>query len=154
MAHIHEKIDFTASVYIVQDGKILLHKHKKLGIWLQPGGHIELDEDPTEAAKREALEETGFVVELVGNIGIPVPHRGRSRDLLLPMFLNRHNYDATHEHIDFSYFARVVSGVLTPEDGVEMRWFTRDEIEKNEINLFEDTRSYCLAALDYFASNA
>ncbi len=57
MAHIHEKIDFTASVYIVFKNKVLLHKHKKLGIWLQPGGHIELDEDPNEAALREAKEE-------------------------------------------------------------------------------------------------
>lgn len=152
MAHLHEKIDFTASIYIVQDAKILLHKHKKLGIWLQPGGHIELDEDPVQAALREAKEETGFEVELFGTASPVVDVRDRSRDLLLPMFLNRHNYDATHEHIDFSYFARIVGGTLTPEEvGVEMRWFTREEIEKNEIKLFEDTRSYALAAIDYFA---
>lgn len=42
MAHLHEKIDFTTSVYIVRDDQVLLHKHKKLGIWLPPGGHIEL----------------------------------------------------------------------------------------------------------------
>ncbi len=151
MAHLHEKIDFTASVYLVQDNNVLLHKHKKLGIWLQPGGHIELDEDPTQAALREAKEETGFDVELVGIQSPETQQFNRSRTLLLPMFLNRHNFDATHEHIDFSYFGRIVGGTLVPEDGVEMRWFTRDEIEKNEIHLLEDTRSYALAALDYFA---
>lgn len=153
MAHIHEKIDFTASVYIVQDGKVLLHKHKKLGIWLQPGGHIELDEGPVEAALREAKEETGFDVELVGIQSPAVEARDRSRDLLLPMFLNRHNYDETHEHIDFCYFARIIGGTLTPEEpGVEMRWFTKEEIEQKEIELFPDTRSYALAAIDYFAA--
>ena len=55
MAHIHEKIDFTTSVFIVRDGKVLLHKHKKLGIWLQPGGHIELDEDPNQARKTKPI---------------------------------------------------------------------------------------------------
>ena len=50
MAHIHEKIDFTASVYIVRDNRVLLHMHKKLNMWLPPGGHIELDEDPNQAA--------------------------------------------------------------------------------------------------------
>lgn len=151
MAHIHEKIDFTASIYIVKDGKILLHKHKKLGIWLQPGGHIELDEDPTQAALREAKEETGFDVELIGLPSLATEPLARSKGLLLPIFLNRHNYDETHEHIDFSYFARVVGGSLVPEEGVEMRWFSREEVEKNEINLFADTRAYALAALDYFA---
>ncbi len=42
MAHIHERIDFTASVYVVYENKVLLHKHKKLGVWLPPGGHVEL----------------------------------------------------------------------------------------------------------------
>ncbi|HVY73157.1 MAG TPA: NUDIX domain-containing protein [Candidatus Paceibacterota bacterium] len=154
MAHIHEKIDFTASVYIVQDAKILLHKHKKLGIWLQPGGHVELDEGPTEAAIREAKEETGFDVELVGQHSPKTEPLGRSNSLLLPMFLNRHNYDATHEHIDFSYFARVVGGTLTPEDGVEMLWFSREQIEKGEVELLPDTRAYALAALDYFAQHS
>ncbi len=60
MAHLHEKIDFTASVYIVREGKVLLHKHKKLGIWLPPGGHIEPEEDPNQAALREAKEESGL----------------------------------------------------------------------------------------------
>ena len=55
MAHIHEKIDFTTSVFIVRNGKVLLHKHKKLGIWLQPGGHIELDEDPNQARKTKPI---------------------------------------------------------------------------------------------------
>ena len=151
MAHLHEKIDFTASVYIVKDNRILLHKHKKLGIWLQAGGHIELDEDPMQAALREVKEETGFDVELVGQPNPPAELYNHSRNLLLPMFLNRHNFDATHEHIDFSYFGRVVGGTLVPEDGVEMRWFTREEIVKNEIQLLDDTRSYALAALDYFA---
>jgi ADP-ribose pyrophosphatase YjhB (NUDIX family) len=154
MAHIHEKIDFTASIYIVQDSKVLLHKHKKLGIWLQPGGHIELDEDPVEGALREAQEETGFVVELIGQDSPETQPLTRSRSLQLPMFLNRHNYDEAHEHIDFSYFARVVGGELTPEEGVEMRWFSREDIEKNEVKLYDDTRAYALAALDYFAKHA
>ena len=46
MPHIHEKIDFTVSLFIVQDGKVLVIHHKKLGQWLPIGGHIELDEDP------------------------------------------------------------------------------------------------------------
>lgn len=149
MAHIHEKIDFTASVYIVKDDCVLLHKHKKLGIWLQPGGHIELDEDPNQAALREAKEETGFDVELIGSNPSAV-FSATVRDLVAPMFLNRHNFDETHEHIDLTYFARVIGGELIPEEGVEMRWVRREEIEQNSLGLNGATRHHALAALDYF----
>ena len=60
MPHVHEKIDFTASVFIVNGDAVLLGKHEKFHRWLQPGGHIELDEDPNEAALREVKEETGL----------------------------------------------------------------------------------------------
>ena len=66
MAHIHEKIDFTVAIYVVRDGKILLIHHRKLDKWLPLGGHIELDEEPEQAALREAKEESGLDVELLG----------------------------------------------------------------------------------------
>jgi len=66
MAHIHDKIDFTAAIFVVQDHKVLLIHHRKLNKWLPLGGHIELDEDPEQAALREAKEESGLDVELLG----------------------------------------------------------------------------------------
>lgn len=144
MAHIHEKIDFTASVFIVHEKKVLLHLHKKLRKWLQPGGHIELDEGPLEAAIREVKEETGLDIELVGGEQLPElvhePH-----DILPPKFLNRHPFNDAHEHIDFTYFGRVVGGTLEPEEGVETKWLTKEELEKADI--YPTTRAYALAAL-------
>ena len=66
MAHIHELIDFTVAIFVVNDEKVLLIHHRKLNRWLPLGGHIELDEDPEQAALREAREESGFDVELLG----------------------------------------------------------------------------------------
>ena len=97
MAHIHEKIDFTVSVYVVHENKVLLHIHKVLGIWLPPGGHIELDEDPNEAAVREAKEETGLDIELIGEAhSYDSPYN--ARELIPPRFLNRHFFDESHTH--------------------------------------------------------
>ncbi len=144
MAHIHEKIDFTASVFIVHEGKVFLHLHKKLGKWLQPGGHIELDEGPLEAAIREVKEETGFDIELIGGSQLP-ELKNESSDILPPKFLNRHAFNETHEHIDFTYFGKVVGGTLRPEDGVETRWLTKEELE--EADIYPTTRAYALAAL-------
>lgn len=155
MAHIHEKIDFTASIYIVFENKVLLHKHKKLGIWLPPGGHIELDEDPNEAAIREAKEETGLDIELIGE-GKEYPgSEYQARDLILPRYLNRHFVDLslTHEHVDCGFFARSKTDAARPEeDGGEIRWFTKEELEENEINLVPDIQNHALAALAELSS--
>ena len=50
---------FTASVYIVDGDRLLLIDHPKLGLLLPPGGHLEANETPVEAAHREVLADTG-----------------------------------------------------------------------------------------------
>lgn len=50
----------TATVYIINESKVLLHNHKKYNTLFPVGGHIEADELPHEAALREAYEESGL----------------------------------------------------------------------------------------------
>ena len=64
MPHIHEKIDFTVEVFIVYKNKVLLRMHDKHKIWLSVGGHIELDEDPIQAAICEVKEKLGLMLKL------------------------------------------------------------------------------------------
>jgi len=54
---------FTASALVVSgDGqRTLLTHHRKLGLWLQPGGHADGDRDLARVALRETGEETGLV---------------------------------------------------------------------------------------------
>jgi 8-oxo-dGTP diphosphatase len=42
-------------------GKWVFCKHKKRDVWENPGGHIDEEETPLEAAKRELYEETGAI---------------------------------------------------------------------------------------------
>jgi 8-oxo-dGTP pyrophosphatase MutT (NUDIX family) len=60
----------TASAIVVGHRGIVLHLHRRLHRWLQPGGHIEAGESPEEAAVRETVEETGLTVAHFG--GQPV----------------------------------------------------------------------------------
>ena len=55
---------FCVSVYVFnpKSKNFLMVNHKKLGKWVQPGGHIELNEDPEEASLREVFEETGLTL--------------------------------------------------------------------------------------------
>ena len=58
---------FTASAFVVDETveRACLVSHAKLGLLLQPGGHVEpLDTCLEDAALREALEETGLSLEL------------------------------------------------------------------------------------------
>jgi len=154
MAHIHEKIDFTASVFIVHGDKVLLHMHKKLGIWLQPGGHVELHEDPVQAVMREAKEESGLDVELAGKAPESLNTKFGARELMVPRYMNRHFFDEahTHEHIDMVYFARAKSDAAVPEaEGGEVRWFTKEELANPSLDLLPDVRKYALAAPEELA---
>src|SRR2546426_6375560 len=104
MAHIHYAIDFTVTIFVVRSGKVLLIHHRKLNAWLPLGGHIELDEDPEQAALREAREESGLEVELLGER--PPITGADTRALIAPRFLDIHRISDTHEHIGMIYWAR------------------------------------------------
>ena len=59
-----------AQVAIVDRGRVLLQFRPFPPGWELPGGHVELDEDPAEAAAREACEETGYQVRILGLVGV------------------------------------------------------------------------------------
>lgn len=52
-----------------EEGRVLLARHRGTGRWVAPGGMVEPDESPPEAAVREVREETGCEVELRGVVG-------------------------------------------------------------------------------------
>ena len=62
------KTHFCASAFVINplNKKILLVKHHLFNKWVQPGGHIEENELPEEAAIREVYEETGVKITLLG----------------------------------------------------------------------------------------
>ena len=147
MPHIHEKIDFTVAIFIVQDGKILLIHHRKLDKWLPLGGHIELDEDPEQAALREAREESGLEVELLGER--PPTTSPGTRALIAPRFLDIHRISETHEHIGLIYWARPKNGklALAAEEHHDIRWCALDDLETLQPPMTDAVKWYCRQAI-------
>ena len=148
MAHIHEKIDFTVAIFVVHEEKILLIHHRKLAKWLPIGGHIELDEDPEQAALREAKEESGLDVELLGER--PPTTGPDTRALIAPRFLDIHRISATHEHIGMIYWAQPKSGTATlaTEEHHDIRWCSAADLETLRPAMSDAVKWYCRKALE------
>ena len=151
VAHIHERIDFTVAIFVVHAERVLLIHHRKLGKWLPLGGHIELDEDPEQAALRETREESGLEVRLVGER--PPTTEPGTRALIAPRFLDIHRIHPTHDHIGMIYFARPVlaQGTAEPrlatEEHHEIRWVCAAEFSELQPPLSGAIRWYCEQAL-------
>ncbi|HVZ79426.1 MAG TPA: NUDIX domain-containing protein [bacterium] len=148
MPHLHEKIDFTVSIFIVRDQKVLFILHKQLKKWLPIGGHIELDEDPEAAALREAKEESGLDVELVGTRP-PLKAEPGFRPLLQPAYMDIHLIREPHWHIGMVYFARVKAGKVTLNSGEhhDIRWMTESDLEDPQWALYDNLKFYAREAL-------
>lgn len=148
MPHIHEKIDYAADVYIVNEGAVLLRMHEKYNRWFPPGGHVELDEDFAEAAIREAKEETGLDVSLLGEE--PAVMDENEREVRVPYFINRHRINEVHEHISFEYFGTSDSRDLHPAEGEKrdgFKWFTEEELVDPQYGVDARVAHYAKAAL-------
>jgi ADP-ribose pyrophosphatase YjhB (NUDIX family) len=149
MAHIHEKIDYAADAYIVNEKAVLLRMHDKYKSWFPPGGHVELD----EGAVREAKEEVGLDITLVGDIA--ASGDSEETEILVPRFINRHRINDTHEHISFVYFATadtrdVQQGEAEISDAI--KWFNEDDLDDPAYEIKERVKLYAKAALKAVAS--
>jgi 8-oxo-dGTP pyrophosphatase MutT (NUDIX family) len=148
VAHIHEKIDFTVAIFVVHRDKVLLIHHRQLNKWLPLGGHIELDEDPEQAALREAREESGLDVELLGER--PPTTGPGTRALLAPRFLDIHRINDSHEHIGMIYWARPQNGTVTlaAQEHHDIRWCSAEDLAALKPPMSDAVRWYCLKALE------
>ena len=143
--------DFTVAVFAVQADHVILHRHRRLGIWLPPGGHIEPNELPDEAAEREVLEEAGIEIDLVGARGLPMDYPGQPRQLVRPEGIQLESIGPGHEHIDLIYFARPrLPGSTLPQLLEGMEWVSADRL--GEIDLNQEVRDWCHLALTAAAS--
>lgn len=126
----------TVVAWTLYKGKTLLVKHKKLGIWLAPGGHIEENELPHQAAEREFLEETGVSVKALSSK--PVVVATSSEYLPTPFAMNLHWINKPsktrgfcEQHYTLNFFVEVLQDVPLrgQEEEVDgIGWFGKEEI--------------------------
>jgi 8-oxo-dGTP pyrophosphatase MutT (NUDIX family) len=131
---------FTATVYVVADGAVALHEHDRLGMWLPPGGHLDRDELPHEAAKREVREEIGQEVTLLAERGdvdsptvepLPEPRHVQLADV------NACDGEVGHQHIDHVFYARAEGREIDPGEGEApadaWQWFDHEDLAEADL---------------------
>jgi 8-oxo-dGTP pyrophosphatase MutT (NUDIX family) len=152
MAHIHEKIDFTADVFIVHKNTVLLRMHEKYHTLLAVGGHVELNEDPATAAKRECMEEVGLPVTLMGEHETPRSPESTFRFLPTPAGMNIHYVSDTHQHVSVVYFARTPHTNIVPEHKDDTwEWISKEEL-RTRTDIRHNIKHYALLALEALKS--
>src|SRR5258708_12446380 len=116
----------TASCYVVDaaERQLLLHHHRRLGRWLQLGGHVEGDEAPSAAALREGSEESGLTDLDFAHDGI--------------FDLDVHSIPAgkgepDHLHFDIRYLARTSTPqaiALDASESTDLTWVALDRAQE------------------------
>jgi 8-oxo-dGTP pyrophosphatase MutT (NUDIX family) len=139
---------FTATVYIFHEDKVLLHRHLKHNKWLPPGGHIEANETPPEAARREVKEETGLDICFIEQENLSInAYNGVSFErpfFCLLEHIPESKKEAAHQHMDMIYLATVADLSQLEQIPSEFRWMSFEETKMIEAELFPD----CVKLLD------
>ncbi|MFF3869874.1 NUDIX hydrolase [Micromonospora sp. NPDC001898] len=121
---------FSVSAIILQAGQVLLVKHRRLGRWIYPGGHLENDEDPVDGLRREIREELGIEIDLVR--GPPVRHAA-VKAIAAPFLMLAFDTEGPPEarrQVDMVYVCRPLGGtpVVQPRELSDYAWVPVDEV--------------------------
>jgi 8-oxo-dGTP pyrophosphatase MutT (NUDIX family) len=113
----------TASAFIINTDStsLLLLHHKKLNMWLQPGGHADGETDVLQVAQKEAAEETGLVDLTLLSDGV-----GDLDVHIVPAFGNVRE----HFHFDIRFFFQAKSDeILKNEESHDVKWISLDKMQ-------------------------
>ena len=124
------KKHFTASAVIInKENKVLLVDHKKLGVWIYPGGHVEDNEMPDQTIIREVKEETGLDVQIIGKKDESLSDcKADVSSLCIPYAILCELIGGDHYHNDMIYLCRIIN-----EDNIQIK---HDPNESDGIGFF------------------
>ena len=143
---------FTATgIVFSSDKEVLMIRHKKLQVWLPPGGHIEENELPEDAVLREIFEETGVMAEIFSTKQALSLSGKYCRELERPfiVLLEDTECDGLHIHIDMIFLCTALCKELVSQQSEvsDIGWFTLEQFMK--LKTFESIVQTISKAFNY-----
>ena len=148
----------TSSVFVFRrlpgGWRIGLIEHPRFRRMMIPGGHVEPEESPAEAAVREVAEETGLAVTLVSPPAAPVPPGYRARLVAPPWWIAEYQVPAdnhlnvAHVHVDHLYVALADGSAPALDPGAAAHpfgWYAAADLAG--LDMFDDARVLSLSLL-------
>ena len=137
---------FCVTVYIFdkETQKFVFIRHKKLQKWFPAGGHIEENENPDCAARREAYEETGL--KDLYFINPPFSAKNIDNLLIQPFGIQLNKINENHEHLDLIYLATINKKenlVLNEVETEGIQEFSLDEILDPNFDTYKNLKEWC-----------
>jgi len=128
------KQHFTCTGFVVEGDKTLLLWHKRLQMWVPPGGHLEADEDPVAAVLREIREETGLEAKVLPlSQTFPFSYPGQIVPPYTILLEDSPEPGEPHKHMDLIYFCRPANNAsLRPPEGAVVVWVDEDALRTNQ----------------------
>ncbi len=146
----------TASVFLFTRAetawRVGLIRHPRLEKWMLPGGHVEPDENPAEAALREVAEETGLTARLLPGPGLDSPDGADEPSVIAPLWIVEQQVPAErrepepHIHVDHLYLALAEAAVPALSAELPFVWYDADRL--TTVDMFSDTRARAAYLLD------
>jgi len=135
--------EFLSTVFVVNNGKVLMTWNKKVNNWIPIGGHIEPNELPCSSVIREAKEESGLDIEVISPFD-----KSKTANLVQPAHIHLDHIKEDHKHINLIYFGIVKGGECfkLDDEGKELRWFSKEELEKGD--LLDSVKEWAIEALN------
>jgi len=128
------KQHFTCTGFVVYGDKTLLLWHRRLRMWVPPGGHLEADEDPVAAVLREIREETGLEAKILPlSRTFPFRYPGQIAPPYTILLEDSSEPGEPHKHMDLIYFCRPANNVsLRPPEGAMVTWVGEKALHSNQ----------------------
>jgi 8-oxo-dGTP pyrophosphatase MutT (NUDIX family) len=145
------KTDLVVCGFLVHNNKVLLIHHKKLGLWIPPGGHIDKDETPDETLERELKEELNLEIEILNRNDVPMGGN-IVKQLAVPFYVNVHRV-GDHDHCCFFYLCKPKNPeklIMNKSELKDYAWFSVEELKQKHVP--DDVRNIAMKAFELFDS--